>query len=335
MSLSLKQRTKLLCVQKILLEKTDEQNPITMKGILTELAAYDIHAERKSIYNDLEILQQFGLDVETTKGKVRGYYIANRQFELPELKLLVDAVQSSRFITEKKSGELIAKLSSLTSQAQAADLKRHIFVTGRPKSINEQSYYSVDAIHNAVNGGKKVTFKYFDYDVNKNRVFRKDGAVYEVTPVTLCWDSDKYYLVAYNAEYSELRNYRVDRMSDVAVSDIGGDDFDKSKFNAGSHIKGMFGMFGGEVVRATLAFSNSFVNVVLDYFGKDTAITPKDNGQFEVTVDVTVSPVFLGWMFQFGGKAQILSPDSLVEAMREMISVNSALYSNVYQNTDT
>ena len=196
------QRTKLLYLKKILLEKTDEQNPITMTEIISELAVYDIHAERKSIYNDLEILRQFGLDIETVKGKVRGYYIENRQFELPELKLLVDAVQSSRFITEKKSEGLISKLSSLTSQAHADDLKRHIFVTGRPKSINEQSYYSVDAIHSAINSGKKIMFKYFDYDVHKNRVFRKDGSVYQVTPVTLCWDSDKYYLVAYNIEYN-------------------------------------------------------------------------------------------------------------------------------------
>jgi len=324
-------RAKLLYLKKVLLEKTDEQNPITMQEIISELAEYNIHAERKSIYNDLKILREYGLDVEIIKSKVRGYYIAHRQFELPELKLLVDAVQSSRFITEKKSEELIAKLSSLTSQAQAADLNRHIFVTGRPKSVNEQSYYSVDAIHTAVNGGKKVTFKYFDYDVHKNRVFRKDGAVYEVTPITLCWDSDKYYLVAYNAEHNELRNYRVDRMSDVTISDINGDYFDKNQFNAAEHIKGMFGMFGGEVIRAELAFDNSFVNVVLDYFGKDTKITPKDDGIFEIIADVTVSPVFLGWIFQFGGKAKILSPDSLVDAMQEMIEANSALYSKVLE----
>jgi len=320
------QRTKLLYLMKILLDKADEQNPMTMKEIITELAVYDIHAERKSIYNDLEILRQYGLDVIIQKTKIRGYYIGHRQFELPELKLLVDAVQSSRFITEKKSEELIVKLSSLTSQAQATDLKRQIFVTGRPKSFNEQAFYSVDAIHAAINNEKKITFKYFDYDVHKKRVFRKDGIAYEVSPVTLCWDSDKYYLVAYNAEHNELRNYRVDRMDNVAVSDAKGDEFNKSKFNVAEHIKGMFGMFGGEVVRATLAFDNSFVNVVLDYFGKDTRITPKDDEQFEVTVDVTVSPVFLGWIFQFGGKAKILSPCSLVDSMRELIRANKILY---------
>ena len=335
MSQAPKQRTKLLYLRKILLEKTDEQNPMTMRELISELAVYDIHAERKTIYNDLEILRQYGVDVEIIKGKVQGYYVANRQFELPELKLLVDAVQSSRFITEKKSVELIAKLSSLTSEAQAADLKRHIFVADRPKSINEQSYYNVDAIHAAINNGKRVTFKYFDYDANKNRVFRKDGLVYEVTPITLCWDSDKYYLVAYSAEHNELRNYRVDRMSDVAMSDIDGDDFDKTKFNATEYIKGMFGMFGGKIVRAKLAFDNNFVNVVLDYFGKDTRITPRDDEQFEVKVDVTVSPVFFGWIFQFGGKAQILSPDCLVDALRDLIKANSSIYDVVSKREDT
>jgi len=311
---------------KIMLDKSDEQHPITMPEIISELAIYDIHAERKSIYNDLEILRTYGLDIITVKTKVRGYYVGHRQFELPELKLLVDAVQSSRFITEKKSGELIVKLSSLTSQSQATDLKRQISVTGRPKSFNEQAFYNVDAIHAAVNNGKKVTFKYFDYDVQKNRVFRKDGDSYEVTPVTLCWDSDKYYLVAYNDEHNELRNYRVDRMSDVAVSDAGGNDYDKNKFKVTEHIKGMFGMYSGKVVRAKLAFENSLVNVVLDYFGKNINIIPKENNRFEVSVDVAVSPVFLGWIFQFGGKAKIFSPDSLVDSMRELIGANEAVY---------
>jgi len=332
MPMSSFQRTKLLHLQSILLDKTDEQNPLTTQEIISELATYDIHVERKTLYNDIEILRQYGLDIVTQKSSVSYHFVANRQFELPELKLLVDAVQSSRFITEKKSEELIGKLSSLTSQAQAQSLKRQIHVTDRLKSINEQSYYSVDAIHAAVNDGKKVTFKYFDYDVHKKRVFRKDGAIYEVTPVTLCWDSDKYYLVAYNAEHNGLRNYRVDRMDNVTMLEENADKFDRKKFSVAEHIKGMFGMFGGEVVRATLSFDNNFVNVVLDYFGKDVTITPRANGRFEVSVDVTASPVFLGWIFQFGGKAQILSPGSLVDAMRESISANAVQYTQKLEN---
>jgi len=326
------QRTKLLYIQKILLEKTDEKHPMTTQEIISELATYDIHVERKTLYSDIDILRQYGLDIVTHKSSLSYHFVANRQFELPELKLLVDAVQSSRFITEKKSAGLIAKLSSLTSQAQAQSLKRQIHVTGRPKSINEQSYYSVDAIHAAINDGKKITFKYFDYNVQKKPSYRKNGTTYEVTPVTLCWDSDKYYLVAYNAEHNELRNYRVDRMDNVTVSEESGDKFDKHKFNITEHIKGMFGMFGGDVVRAKLAFDNSFVNVVLDYFGKDVTITPKDDDWFEVMVDVTVSPVFLGWIFQFGNKAQILSPNSLIDAMRNLIASSMVQYNLTPEN---
>ena len=335
MPISPNQRAKLLYLMKILLEKTDEQHPLTMNELISELATYDVHAERKSVYNDLEHLRRFGLDIETTRGKTTSYYISHRQFELPELKLLVDAVQSSRFITEKKSEELIAKLSTLTSKSQALDLKRQIFVADRPKSFNEQSYYSVDSIHAAINDGKKITFKYFDYDVEKCRVFRKDGALYQVSPITLCWDSDKYYLVAYSAEHDELRNYRVDRMSEVNVSDEPTDQYDKAKFDASKHIRQVFGMFSGELVRATLAFDNVFVNVVLDYFGKEVKLVPKTDSQFEVTVDVSVSPVFLGWLFQFGGKAKITAPDSLIATMKDLIEANTQAYNSMSSNADS
>ena len=321
------QRAKLLYLMKILLDKTDEQHPLTMAELISELAVFDIHVERKTVYADLEALRQFGLDIETKRDKTTSYYIAHRQFELPELKLLVDAVQSSRFITGKKSEELISKLSALTSKAQAQNLKRQVHIAeGRAKSFNEQSYYSVDAIHSAITEKKRVAFKYFDYNLDKKRVYRKDNAVYQVTPITLCWDSDKYYLIAYSAEHDELRHYRVDRMSDVKVSEIDADAYDKRRFDVSEHIGRVFGMFSGEQVKATLAFENSFVNVVLDYFGKDILLTPTDDNWFEVTVEVSVSPVFLAWMFQFGGKAEIKSPDSLVDAMKELLNANAQRY---------
>jgi len=319
---------------KILLDKTDEQHQLTMNELISELATYDIHAERKSIYSDLEHLRRFGLDVEMTRGKTTSYYISHRQFELPELKLLVDAVQSSRFITEKKTEELIAKLSSLTSKPQAQSLKRQIFVTDRPKSFNEQSYYSVDSIHTAINSMKQISFKYFDYDIQKNRIFRKDGALYQVTPITLCWDSDKYYLVAYSLEHDELRNYRVDRMSEVHVSDDPANQYDKAKFDTAKHIRHLFGMFSGEITRATLVFDNTLVNVVLDYFGKEVNLVPIANSQFEVIVEVSVSPVFLGWLFQFGGKVKIVAPDSLIDSMKDLIETNAQTYNSQSNNMD-
>jgi len=311
---------------KILLEDTDEQNPLTIKELITELATYNIQAERKSIYSDLEILRLFGLDIETQRDKTTKYYVAQRQFELPELKLLVDAVQSSRFITEKKSSELIDKLSTLTSKPQAQNLNRQIYVSGKTKSFNEMSYYSVDAIHAAIIEKKKVEFKYFDYDIQKNRVYRKNGEIYQVTPLTLCWDSDKYYLVAYNAEHSELRHYCVDRMSDVKVSDDVDDAFDTRETCVSDHIGRVFGMYGGEPICARLGFDNSLVNVVLDYFGKDITLIPKDNDWFDIVVDVSVSPVFLAWIFQFGNRAEIQSPDSLIDAMKKLLDENAQNY---------
>ena len=326
MSVSTNQRAKLLYLMKILLDKTDEQNPLTISEIITALAAYDIQAERKSIYTDFEVLRHFGLNIETQRSKTTSYYIAHRQFELPELKLLVDAVQSSRFITEKKSEELIAKLSSLTSAAQAKQLQRQVHVAGRAKSMNDKVYYSIDQIHAAVNEGKKISFRYFDYSANKKPVYRKDGENYVTTPVTLCWSDDSYYMIAYSAKHDGLAHYRVDRMSDVSILHEGADAFDRKKFNITEHIKRVFGMYSGELIRAALSFDTSLVNVVLDHFGKDIKLTAKPDGRFEISVDVSVSPVFLAWMFQFGERAEIKEPENLIAAMRELIQANARIY---------
>jgi predicted DNA-binding transcriptional regulator YafY len=311
---------------KALLEKTDENNPMTVSELSAELVRYGVTAERKTIYADIEILTLYGLDIIKQRDKSVKYYIASRQFELPELKVLVDAVQSSRFITEKKSAELIAKLSSLTSAAQARELRRQVHVAGRAKSFNESAYYCVDVIHSAINNGKKITFKYFDYDYRKNRVYRKDGAIYIVTPITLCWDSDKYYLVAYSEAHDELRHYRVDRMAETSEHEDAAAVLDTDRFDVAKHIQRVFGMYGGETVRATLSFDESLINNVLDHFGKDVHITAKDNRRVEVTADVSVSPVFLGWIIQFGDRAEIKAPDSLITAMCELIESHVKQY---------
>ena len=323
---STNQRMKLLYLMKILLEKTDEQNPMSVAEIITALNAYDIQAERKSIYSDIELLRQFGLDIVTQRSKKTGYFIAQRQFELPELKLLVDAVQSSRFITKKKSDELIKKLSSLTSNEQAKLLRRQVYVANRAKALNETIYYSIDQIHYAISEHKKIVFKYFDYDVNKNQVFRKQGKLYTVTPVALCWSDDKYYLITYSEKFESFTHYRVDRMSSVNALDEPGDKFDKSSFNIADYAKRVFGMFDGEVVRAKLSFHNSLVNVVLDHFGKDVRMISSGEGWFDISVDVSVSPVFLAWVFNFGDQALIKQPDSLIEKMKELIEKNRKHY---------
>lgn len=327
MASSSNQKLKLLYLMKILLEKTDAQAPMSMAQIVDALAGCGIKAERKSLYSDMELLRQFGVDIEMQRGKTVGYYIVERQFELPELKLLVDAVQSCRFITKQKSEELIKKLSSLTSSRQAKQLRRQVFVAERAKTINETVYYSIDKIHYAIGEGKKIAFQYFDYDVKKRRVFRKQGQLYVTTPVSLCWNNDNYYLITYSAKYDDLTHYRVDRMRGVDVLTENGDPFDKDKFNIAEHAKRAFGMYDGEVVRARLAFDQSLVNIVLDHFGKDVLMRPSADGWFEISVDVSISPVFLAWVFQFGDSAEIKEPDSLIRAMRELAEKSIYRYS--------
>jgi predicted DNA-binding transcriptional regulator YafY len=189
-------------------------------------------------------------------------------------------------------------------------------------------YYSIDQIHCAINEHKKIAFKYFDYDVRKNRIYRKQGELYQATPVTLCWNDDNYYLITYNAKYGGLTHYRVDRMSSVVVLDEKCDVFDKGKFNAAEHAKRVFGMFEGEIVRAKLSFKNHLVNVILDHFGKDVRMLSTDDGWFDIFVDVSISPVFLAWIFTFGDCAVIKEPDNLIAAMKERLEKSGQNYLN-------
>jgi len=321
------QKLKPLYLAKILTERTDEDNPLKTQEILEALAAYDIPADRKSIYDDMDALRQYGLDIEHRRGNDGGYFIASRDFELPELKLLVDAVQSSQLITGKKSRELIKKLSKLTSITQSKQLNRQVYMSGRIKALNETVYYSIDAIHAAINERKKITFKYFDYNTSKKRVYRRSGEAYARTPIAMCWNEDKYYLITYNPKYDDpIASYRVDRMADVKVIDEKADDYDAKAFSITDYIKRTFGMFSGEIMTAQLAFDESLVSVVLDYFGADTRLIAADGNRFNIRVEVSASPVFLGWMFQFGSKAEILSPDSLREAMRGLIMTGNEIY---------
>jgi len=322
------QRLKLLYVMKILMEKTDEENPLTVTEIISTLATFNITAERKSIYSDIELLRQFGVDIVTRRDKAVSYYVANRNFELPELKLLVDAVQSSRFITNKKSETLIKKLSSLASREQAKQLNRQVLIAGRAKPVNETIYYIIDKIHTAINFNKKISFNYYDYDFNKKQVYRKSGALYRNTPVSLCWNEDKYYLIAYNSYYDDFANYRVDRMANIEILDEESDDYESKSFNAAEYAKRVFGMFDGETVHASLLFHKCLVNAVIDRFGNDInmKVSSSDDEWVEVSVDVSISPVFLAWIFQFGSLAAIENPEKLINAMQKLLEENTDVY---------
>ena len=319
------QKMKLLYLMRILMDQTDENHSLTIKELIDTLAEYGVIAERKSIYSDFELLRQYGIDIERRQAKTFSYYVASRQFELPELKLLVDAVQSSHFITSKKSNELIKKLSSLTNNYQAKELRRQVFIADRPKAINESVYYNIDAIHTAINSGFKINYRYFDYNQSKLREYRRAGELYTNTPIALCWNDDKYYLVSYTAKYDNLSQYRVDRMSNVSVCEEKADSIDKNRFNIPKYVKQLFGMYSGDVVRARLRFDNSLINSVLDRFGVDIKLINYDH-YFEIDVSVSESPVFFGWITQFGRKAEIIGPDSLREAMRELVREIQTMY---------
>lgn len=327
MAKSSNQKLKMLYLMKILLEKTDDENTITLNEMIAELERHGITAERKSIYDDIEALRQYGIDITTRKTKTTDYFVANRLFELPELKLLVDAVQCSKFITHKKSNELIKKIESFASVHQAILLQRQVYVANRVKTMNEGIYYNVDKLHTAIAENKQVSFKYFEYTVDKEKRFRKNGEKYIVSPYALSWDDENYYLVTFSEKYYDFTHYRVDRMSDIEIINEPRTKLpDEEQFNIAEYSKKVFNMFGGEEEMVKLQFDSSLVNVVIDRFGKDITLEKVDENNFVVRVNIAVSSTFLAWLFQFGDKVKILSPESVVKRYEDNLKAIIAQY---------
>ena len=314
------QKAKLLVLYQLLLKKGDEEHPISTPELIQALARAEIPAERKSIYTDMETLQDFGLDVQLRLGKTGGWFVGEREFELPELKLLVDAVQSSRFISRKKSESLIRKLSGLTSEHQAKQLRRQVYVDRRVKTDNESVYYAIDRLHAAIAGGRAVTFRYFDYDVRGEKVFRREGKGYLVSPYGLIWSDENYYLVGWEHGGTALRHYRVDRMAGLTMTGLpreGGEgcrDFDLAEYG-----QRHFHMFSGREGKVRLRCENRFVNVMLDRFGQEAMLIPDGEEHFVLTVDAVVSPQFYGWLFGLGDGVGLTAPDWAVEEYRGML----------------
>lgn len=324
---SANQKLKLLYLMQLLLQNSDEAHPLSVQQMIDELSRNDIKAERKAIYDDIESLRRFGLDIVVARGKTTGYYIGNRTFELPELKLLVDSVQSSKFITEKKTLSLIKKIESLASVYDARLLQRQVYVRNRVKSMNESVYYNVDEISGAILQDKVIQFKYYDYAVTKERKFRKNGARYEISPFSLMWDDENYYMIGYDAEAEKLKHYRVDKMTDISALDRPRDG--KREFEAvdmPQYSKKVFGMFTGEIQTVRLRFENHLVGAVIDRFGRDTMIPVFDEDYFTVSVDVAVSPQFFAWVFGFGTAVEILSPKSVRDEYEQRLGLLSGMY---------
>lgn len=322
------QKLKPLYIMKYLLQNTDEDHLVTVNQIISYLEAQGISAERKSIYSDIEALQYFGLDIEQAgSGRSCGYYVAHRNFELPELKLLVDSVQSSKFITHKKTVSLIKKIETLASVHEAQRLNRQVFVKNRIKTMNESIYYNVDEIHNGISKNKKIRFLYFEYNVQKERQYRRNGAYYVVSPFALTWDDENYYMVAYDSDAAMIKHYRVDKMEKISILEEDRDGLEAYQaLDMAVYARKTFGMFTGQEEQVVLRFENHLVGAVLDRLGRDVFIVPDGPEHFTVRTDVIVSPQFFAWVLGFGSSAQIIGPKPVVDKMREHIQSVAALY---------
>lgn len=315
------QKFKLYRLAQIMSEQTDEDHYITMPEIMSALEEYEITADRKSIYADLKDLEKLGIEIEGERiGRGYHYHVIGRDFELPELKLLVDAIQSSKFITERKTNALIRKLEKMVSKYDAQKLQRQVYVSGRIKTMNESIYYTVDAIHNAITENKKIKFQYYQWNVKKEMELRHNGAWYHISPWGLSWDDENYYLVGFDSEAGKIKHYRVDKILKIRMSNEereGKEYF--QQLDMADYTKKSFGMFGGKEQTIKLLVHNSLAGVIIDRFGKDIMMIPIDEQYFTVNVDVHVSRQFLGWVFSLGEKVKLLGPDEVVEEMKAEI----------------
>ena len=314
------QKLKLLYIIKMLEENTDEQHVMSTSDIIERLAANDIHSERKSIYDDIEKLRDFGYDIISVSSRQGGgYYLASREFELPELKLLVDAVQSSRFITTRKSRELIKKLEQKVSKHDAGKLQRQVYVAGRIKTENESVYYSIDNIHRAIQENCQIRFTYMDWNLKKQLLPRPNGEK-KVSPWALIWQDENYYLAAFDSEDKIIKHYRVDKMGKVEVTDENREGVEQfSAIDLTSYTNQTFGMYGGQEETVTLQMPNRLIGVVLDRFGKDADIRPMENDTFRVRAKVAVSGQFYGWLAGIGREVSIESPAAVREAYADWL----------------
>ncbi|MBO4902629.1 MAG: WYL domain-containing protein [Lachnospiraceae bacterium] len=311
------QKLKLLRLMDILLNRTDEQHPLSTQQLIDALAQYGIDAERKSIYSDLEELTFYGLDIIKCGGKKnQGYYVGARTFELAELKLLVDAISASKFISEKKTRELIRKLSQLTSSYDAAKLDRQVCVANRVKTVNEQVLYQIDAIHMALQNKKMISFQYMEWNASKRLMVRRDGALYKISPKTLLWDDENYYLVAWDPEAGICKHFRVDKMKNITVLDEDAKN-PEIEIDPALYSKRMFGMFGGKLQDVTIRCPMNRIGILIDRFGKEINIRADGLDHCLVRTQIAVSNHFFGWLCGLGGEFEIVSPAEVAEEYKE------------------
>jgi len=325
------QKLKILCIWEYLQKNSHEGKPVRAGELIDMLdRQHNIRCDRKTVYSDIAALQDYGVDIVSTPGKNGGYYIASRIFELPELKLLIDAVQSSRYLTEKKSRELIEKLCAQCNEQDASLMKRNVLVSGRVKSMNETIYYNVDAIQDAITRNMQITFRYFDWDMNRRRRYREKE--YYASPYGLCQDNENCYLLAHSERHG-VTSYRVDRMSDITITEQKRTPCPELTGKAlVDHANRLFHMFAGDAVSVKMRFHTDLLNVVIDRFGRDIMLIPDGEAHFNFTANVAVSPMFLSWIIGFGQKAKILYPQSVAEQCRQLCREAMSQYADPPQD---
>lgn len=316
MAKSENQKLKLLYLRDFLRQNTDEAHPASVQRLIDYLASKDIRAERKSIYDDIRLLNEYGVEVLYRRGNNGGYYVSQRDFELPELKLLVDAVLSSRFLSPKRSAELIKKLAALAGSHGSELLRREVVLAGRLKTTAEDGFANVDAIHEAIQKNSRIAFRYFDWGTDLRKKYREGEVL--ASPYALLWDDENYYLIAHTEKHG-LTHYRVDKMEAIRLTGEKRVFTEEARqFDPAAYSREVFGMYRGERRRIKLRFENALAGVVIDRFGREILLIPDGKDHFTLTVDVSVSPNFLGWIAGFGGRASIVFPQSVVEEYRAL-----------------
>ena len=311
------QKLKIFYILDYLQRNSHQDHPVRAAELLNMLERqHNIICDRKTVYSDIAALQDYGVDIVSIPGKNGGYYIASRNFEIPELKLLIDAVQSSRFLTEKKSRELIEKLCSQCSIHDARLMRRDVLVSGRVKSMNETIYYNVDAIQDAIADNRQITFRYFDFGLDGKRCYREKD--YKASPYGLCQDHENCYLLAHSERHG-VTSYRVDRMTEItALPETRTPCPELTGKALVEHANRLFQMYSGDATDVKMRFHKSLLNVVIDRFGKDTMLIPDGEEYFNFTVKVAVSPMFLSWVIGFGSRARILYPQSVIDQLQAL-----------------
>ena len=312
-------KLKILYLAKIFSEETDKNHGMSMSEILDRLNSLGIDSERKSIYSDIRALNEFGANIKMTREKPTKYFSDNKKFELAELKLLVDAVQSSKFITHKKSEELIKKIEELAGKYEAQSLQKNVYVANRIKTMNESIYYSVDYIQSAINKNKQISFNYFDWNPNKNRVLRHNGQTYIISPWSLIWDDENYYMIGFDSAEDKIKHYRVDKMLNLKITKLcrkGEKLFEN--FDMALYSNKTFSMYGGKEELVTLICKNNMSSIIIDRFGLNVYMRKNDENTFLVAVRVAVSPTFLTWLMNFGSDIKIISPENVISKFKEI-----------------